>query len=98
MSDPVVKEFKITVTLDPQSNSFSSSFQPSPGAGPEYLWELLKTAVIAMTKSAPYFSDPVVRETVGDAAKAMLLVAAGADQHLEKAAVQRQNMLKEFRG
>ncbi len=98
MTEPITKEFKITVILDPATNQFTAQFSPPPDTGPGFVWEALKTVVVAMTKSAPFFPDPVVREHTEVCAKSMKLMLLGADAQLQKNMVQRQNLLKEMQG
>jgi hypothetical protein len=96
MADPVVVTFEFKVTYDPGTNQFSSGCQPPPGAGPEFVWEVCKTAVLAMAKSAPYFSDPVVRENIETAAKGMKLMILGTDEAIQKARRTQANIMKEL--
>ncbi len=99
MTEPVTREFKITVTLDQATNQFSAQFTtPSPDMGPGFVWEALKVAVVAMAKSTPFFPDPVVREHTEVCVKAMKLMLLGIDVQFEKSKVQRQNLLKEMQG
>lgn len=96
MADPVVLTFEIKVTYDPATNHFSSTCQPPPGAGPEYVWEVCKTAVVAMAKSAPYICDPAVREHIESAAKGMKLMVLGTDNAIQRARQHQENIMKEL--
>ncbi len=96
MADPVVMTFEFKIMYDPDTNQFSSTCQPPHGAGPEYVWEVCKMAVVAMTKSAPFFSDPVVREHIEGAAKGMKLMVLGTDDAIQKARRTQANIMKEL--
>jgi len=95
MSEPIVKTFEFRVSYDPETNHFSSNCVPPPGAGPEFVWETLKMAVIAMAKSAPFCADPVVREHTETTAKAMRLMILGTDAAIAKARQVQASLMKE---
>lgn len=96
MTEAVLREIKLTITYSPLSNSFESRLDPPPNTGPEFIWEALKLSIVTMTKAAPYYSDPIVRENVEIAAKSMKLMALGVDAAIAQARAKQQIADKEL--
>jgi hypothetical protein len=97
---PPTKSMDITVaiTFDPMLNAFESHMDPPPGTPPEFFWEALKLHIMNMVKAAAYYQDPIVREQVDAAARAMRLIVLGTGAAIEKMRATRQNIDHENRG